>query len=78
VHHRSIRTRTVVRAGPCPPHSLFMLRRREDKGGSSRLSFSIAQPQDWLELGSSSGQRTDTNGGLNFGIEEASCPLLSK
>ncbi len=46
-----------LRAGPCPTSSLFMLRRREDKGGPVEPLFPTAKPHDWLERGSRGGKR---------------------
>jgi hypothetical protein len=49
--------RLILRAGPCPTSSLFMMRRREDKGCPIQLLLPIIKPHDWLERGSSSGKR---------------------
>jgi hypothetical protein len=46
-----------LRAGVCPTSSLFMLRRREDKGGPIQLLFLVAKPHDWLERRSRSGNK---------------------
>jgi hypothetical protein len=36
-----------LKAGPCPTSSLFMLRRRKDKGGPVQPLFPVDKPHDW-------------------------------
>jgi hypothetical protein len=58
VHHCSdVPGWLILRACPCPTSSLFVMRRREDKGGPIQLPFPIAKPHDWFERGVEVGKK---------------------
>ncbi len=62
----------------CPTSSLFMLRRREDKGGPIQLLFPVAKPHDLLERESRSGKKDIGLGHTILYSAHRTCPKLRK